>query len=96
MKKASEIIEILGGPTKVANFLGIKPPSVIGWRVSDVVPADKLIMLAPLLERVTKNHAYPVTRKTLFPDLWPVIWPELINKKSTFDSDESKLIVKSA
>lgn len=41
----SELIATLGGPTAVARMLGIKPPSVIGWRGR--IPAER----CPDLER---------------------------------------------
>jgi len=41
----SELIKSLGGPVAVARILGIKPPSVIGWR--GIPPADR----CPALER---------------------------------------------
>lgn len=40
-----DIIAGLGGPTVIARILGIKPPSVIGWRGR--VPQDR----RPALER---------------------------------------------
>jgi len=75
--KASEVIDLFGGVARIARMLRIKPPSVSGWRNSEVVPKDKLIMLAPQIEVLTKNWVKPVTRKTLFPDDWTTIWPEL-------------------
>lgn len=70
---ASEIIDKLGGPTAVAKLLNIKPPSVHAWRTGGI-PDDKLIRLAPVLER-----AGIATRRELRPDDWAEIWPELIN-----------------
>ena len=32
MRRMSDLIKALGGPTAVARMLGIKPPSVIDWR----------------------------------------------------------------
>ena len=39
----SELITTLGGPTAVARMLGIKPPSVIGWRGR--IPAERRAQL---------------------------------------------------
>ncbi|MDN4061281.1 YdaS family helix-turn-helix protein [Massilia sp. YIM B02769] len=68
---SSELIDKLGGPAVVARLLGIKPPSVVGWRANGI-PDDKLIRLAPTLEK-----AGIATRRELRPDDWQSIWPEL-------------------
>ena len=68
---ASEIIDRLGGPTAVAKLLNIKPPSVHAWRTGGI-PDDKLIRLAPALEK-----AGIATHRQLRPDDWAAIWPEL-------------------
>lgn len=68
---SSELIDKLGGPAAVARLLGIKPPSVVGWRANGI-PDDKLIRLAPTLEK-----AGIATRRELRPDDWQSIWPEL-------------------
>jgi len=47
-----EIIKALGGPTKVAALIGIKPPSVCEWRDKTAIPAASLHKLAPHIERV--------------------------------------------
>nr|WP_308634265.1 YdaS family helix-turn-helix protein [Massilia sp. YIM B02769] len=65
------MIDKLGGPAVVARLLGIKPPSVVGWRANGI-PDDKLIRLAPTLEK-----AGIATRRELRPDDWQSIWPEL-------------------
>ena len=41
----SELIQSLGGPTAVARMLGIKAPSVIGWRGK--IPTER----CPAIER---------------------------------------------
>lgn len=66
-----ELIELLGGTTEVANALGIKPPSVSGWKHTRI-PDDKLRRLAVIAE--SKGIS---TRKELFPDTWHEFWPEL-------------------
>lgn len=45
----SELILSLGGPTAVARMLGIKAPSVIGWRGK--IPAER----CPAIERATRG-----------------------------------------
>lgn len=69
--KHDQLIELLGGTTEVAKALGIKPPSVSGWKLSRI-PDDKLIRLAVIAE--AKGIS---SRKELFPDTWQELWPEL-------------------
>lgn len=69
----SEIIDVLGGTTAVARLLSVKPPSVHAWRACGI-PADKLIRLAPMVEKATDGA---VSRRDLRPDDWESIWPEL-------------------
>lgn len=72
-KNAEKIIKLLGGVCAVAKRLGIKPPSVSGW-LKDGIPKDKLIILALDIERLSKGK---YTRKSLLPDCYAEIWPEL-------------------
>jgi len=69
--KHDQLIELLGGTTEVAKALGIKPPSVSGWKLSRI-PDDKLIRLAVIAESRGIS-----SRKELFPDTWQQLWPEL-------------------
>ena len=71
------IINILGGATKVAKLCGVSVPAVSMWQKSDI-PRDKLIFLAATLERETNGL---ITRKTLFPTTYAIIWPELQTKQ---------------
>jgi DNA-binding transcriptional regulator YdaS (Cro superfamily) len=71
------IINILGGATKVAKLCGVSVPAVSMWQKSDI-PRDKLIFLAATLERETNGL---ITRKTLFPTTYGIIWPELHSKQ---------------
>ena len=68
------VMKLLGGPAAVARFLGIKDPSVHGWR-SLGIPAYRLEQLAPEIERVS-NGKY--MRWDVCPDVWHVRWPELV------------------
>ena len=67
------IIRLLGGPTKVAKLLNISVPAVSMWQNGDI-PYDKLVILAATLEK--QSHGL-VNRKTLFPESYKLIWPEL-------------------
>lgn len=74
MHSASEIIDLLGGTFAVADIFNIKPPSVSDWKTHGI-PEDRLIRLAPLLERKGNPR---FTRKSLFPYDYQHIWPELV------------------
>jgi DNA-binding transcriptional regulator YdaS (Cro superfamily) len=68
-----EILDSLGGCTKVAKTLGIQPPSVYHW-LKTGIPDGRLIELAARLE-VSTNGAF--SRKKQWPQTYRVIWPEL-------------------
>ncbi len=70
-----QIINSLGGCTKVAHTLGIQPPSVHYW-VKTSIPEGRLIELAARIE-VSTNGAF--SRKTHWPEKFHLIWPELVN-----------------
>jgi DNA-binding transcriptional regulator YdaS (Cro superfamily) len=70
--EANNLIDALGGTHAVASLLGIKPPSVSGWRAAGRIPYDKLVFLA-----VVAEEREIVTRKQLFPLDYVRIWPEL-------------------
>jgi DNA-binding transcriptional regulator YdaS (Cro superfamily) len=70
---ATAIIRLLGGPTKVSKMLGISVPAVSMWQNGDI-PHDKMIILAATLEK--ESHGL-ISRKSLFPDTYELIWPEL-------------------
>ena len=67
------MIKLLGGPTKVANLVGVSVPAVSMWQ-NGVIPYDKLVILAATLE---KESAGLWSRKSLFPLSYKMIWPEL-------------------
>ena len=71
--KHSEIIDVLGGTTKVAKLCGISPAAVSQWRTAGV-PQEKLVFLAAQLEKKSKGK---YSRKGMFPSNWHQIWPEL-------------------
>jgi DNA-binding transcriptional regulator YdaS (Cro superfamily) len=70
---ATAIIRLLGGPTKVSKMLGISVPAVSMWQNGDI-PHDKMVILAATLEK--ESHGL-ISRKSLFPDTYQLIWPEL-------------------
>jgi len=69
----SQIIELLGGPTKIAKICKISVSAVSMWKNTGI-PADTAGYLGAMLEQESKGL---VTRKDLFPDSYQLIWPEL-------------------
>lgn len=67
------LIEALGGTAAVAALVGVKPPSVSGWKEAGRIPDDKRIRLAPIV-----HQRGLMTRWDMFPADWHRIWPELI------------------
>ena len=67
------MIKLLGGCTRVAKLVGISVPAVSMWQNSNI-PYDKLVILAATLEK--ESHGL-VSRKSLFPLTYKLIWPEL-------------------
>jgi DNA-binding transcriptional regulator YdaS (Cro superfamily) len=70
---ATAIIRLLGGPTRISKLVGTSVAAVSMWQNSNI-PQDKLVMLAAMIEDKTMGA---VTRKTLFPKTYKLIWPEL-------------------
>jgi DNA-binding transcriptional regulator YdaS (Cro superfamily) len=69
----SEIIEILGGTSKVSRLCGVSPAAVCQWRKNGI-PEDRLILLATQLEMLTGGK---FNRKERFPSKWQMIWGNL-------------------
>ena len=65
----AQLIEALGGPAAVARLLGIRVPSVSGWKK---ILTERKIRLAVIAEDRGLS-----TRKELFPDTYQDIWIEL-------------------
>jgi hypothetical protein len=70
---ATAIIKLLGGCTRVSKMVGVSVPAVSMWQNGEI-PHDKLIFLAATLEK--ESHGL-ITRKSLFPHTYRLIWPEL-------------------
>ena len=68
----AQLIEALGGPAAVARLLGIRVPSVSGWKK---IPTERKIRLAVIAEDRGLS-----TRKELFPDTYQDSWIELRDK----------------
>lgn len=58
----SEIIDLLGGTSRVAAIFGIRPPSVSEWRASGI----------PLARRQTLALLFP----DLVPESWKPVCPK--------------------
>lgn len=69
----AEIIAMLGGVTKVARMLGIKPPSVHEW-LKKGIPE---IRLRELAAQVEIESAGRFSRKSRWPEKYRFYWPEL-------------------
>jgi hypothetical protein len=54
-------------------MVGVSVPAVSMWQNGDI-PMDKLVILAATLEK--ESHGL-ITRKSLFPKNYRLIWPEL-------------------
>jgi DNA-binding transcriptional regulator YdaS (Cro superfamily) len=72
----AQIIDLLGKPAKVAKLCGVTVQAVCQWRNNNAIPHGHLTTMAATIER--ESHGL-VTRKTLFPSNWWIIWPELKN-----------------
>lgn len=70
---ATTLIKLLGGPTRISRLVGVSVPAVSMWQKSEI-PIDKMVILAATLEK--ESHGL-ITRKTLFPNSYKLIWPEL-------------------
>ena len=67
------MIQLLGGPTKVSKLVKTSVAAVSMWQNSEI-PHDKLMILAATLEK--ESHGL-WSRKSLFPNNYKLIWPEL-------------------
>ncbi len=70
---ATALIKLLGGPTRISKLVGVSVPAVSMWQKTEI-PIDKMVILAATLEK--ESHGL-ITRKTLFPNSYKLIWPEL-------------------
>ena len=70
---ATTLIKLLGGPTRISKLVGVSVPAGSMWQKSEI-PIDKMVILAATLEK--ESHGL-ITRKTLFPNSYKLIWPEL-------------------
>ena len=67
------MIRLLGGCTRVSKMVNVSVPAVSMWQNGDI-PYDKLVILAATLEK--ESHGL-ISRKSLFPNTYELIWPEL-------------------
>lgn len=67
---SKQIIELLGGPSKVGRRLGVKAQAVSQWTSKNRFPADKV----PGLERLAREAKVPIRAETLRPDVdWGIL-----------------------
>jgi len=72
-----EIIEMLGGTSRVSRLCKVSPSAVSLWMTRGI-PALQMMYLGATLEK--ESHGL-VTRKDLFPESYMVMWPELVENK---------------
>jgi len=72
-----EIIELLGGTSKVSRLCKVSPSAVSLWMTRGI-PALQMMYLGATLEK--ESHGL-VTRKDLFPESYMIMWPELVENK---------------
>jgi DNA-binding transcriptional regulator YdaS (Cro superfamily) len=72
-----EIIEMLGGTSRVSRLCKVSPSAVSLW-IARGIPALQMMYLGATLEKESYGL---VTRKDLFPDTWQLVWPELVENK---------------
>lgn len=71
MNELDKAIQSIGGVGKLAATIGVVQGAVSNWRArGSMVPPE----YCATIEAATKGE---VTRKTLRPDDWQKIWPEL-------------------
>jgi DNA-binding transcriptional regulator YdaS (Cro superfamily) len=70
---STAMIRLLGGCTRVSKMVNVSVPAVSMWQNGNI-PYDKLVILAATLEK--ESHGL-ISRKSLFPDTYQLIWPEL-------------------
>lgn len=64
-KNICRAIDVVGGITKLALAIGVKPPTVSQWRTGKRrVPAERVLAI----ERATRGK---ITRHELRPDIYP-------------------------
>ena len=76
-----QMIGLLGGVKAVSRKTGVSVQAVNKWKLQNAIPADKLMMLAALIEK--ESHGL-VTRQDMFPKSWMWVWPELLPKSNAF------------
>ncbi len=69
----SEIINLLGGTSKVAKLCGVSAAAACQWRKNGI-PKDRLIFVAATLEKLSNGE---FSRKAEFPHTYNMIWTDL-------------------
>ena len=73
--KDARLVDLLGGPAKVAKLCGVTIQAVCHWRNNNAIPAAPLMLIAATIERESNGL---VSRKDLFPETYKLIWPEIV------------------
>ena len=72
-----QIIDLLGGCTKVAKLCRVSVPAVSMWRKKGI-PASQFVFLGATLEKQSNGL---ITRKDILPETWHIVFPELIREE---------------
>jgi len=72
-----QIIEMLGGTSRVSRLCKVSPSAVSLWMARGI-PALQMMYLGATLE---KESCGLVTRKDLFPESYGIVWPELVENE---------------
>jgi len=73
-----QIIEMLGGTSRVSRLCKVSPSAVSLW-MHRGIPSLQMMYLGATLEQESCGL---ITRKDLFPESYFIMWPELVEKKS--------------
>ena len=80
----SNLIDLLGGTSKVARLCKVDPAAISNWRIRGI-PHGQLIFLGARIEK--ESHGL-VSRQDLFPNNFWLIWPELLKNNAFGKQDE--------
>ena len=65
MQTTQELIQKLGGPTKIGRFFNIRPQAVSIWVAKERIPAERL----PALVRMAKEQGFEVNPEEIRSDI---------------------------
>jgi hypothetical protein len=60
LNSVDEVIDALGGPTKVAALVAVGPSAVVNWRTRKEIPPDCFVLITDALAGLGKEAARSV------------------------------------